>query len=89
MDQKVKVMMKESPWVPLTITKGGQAANFLVKALQSEWGRKLYAKTLLKQISQSVYRVGFQSCERSSNNSPDQIPSYEVATHAALSRNHG
>ena len=34
-----------------------QAANFLVKALESPWGRKLYAKTLLKNIGQAVYRV--------------------------------
>eukprot|EP00955_Chlamydomonas_euryale_P007566 80263-Chlamydomonas_euryale.AAC.9 len=30
-DQKMKVEMKASPWVPLTIVKGGQAANYLVK----------------------------------------------------------
>lgn len=50
-------MMTNSPWVPLTIVKGGQAANFLVKAMESEWGRKLYAKTLIKNIGQAVYKV--------------------------------
>lgn len=58
-DEKVKVMMTNSPWVPLTIVKGGQAANFLVKAMESEWGRKLYAKTLIKNIGQAVYKVSW------------------------------
>ena len=34
-----------------------QAANFLVKAIENPWGRKLYAKTLLKNIGQAVYKV--------------------------------
>ena len=73
MDEKMKVMMKQSPWVPLTIVKGGQAANFLVKAMENECGRKLYAKTLVKNIGQAVYKVrGWQSlacamCQASSN----------------------
>ena len=56
MDEKMKVVMNASPWVPLTIVKGGQAANFLVKALENEWGRKLYSKTLLRNIGQAVYK---------------------------------
>jgi len=51
-----KVEIKQSKWVPLSIVKGGQAANFLVKALETEWGRKLYAKTLIKNIGQAVYK---------------------------------
>lgn len=31
MDEKMKVKMNASPWVPLTIVKGGQAANYLAK----------------------------------------------------------
>lgn len=56
MDEKMKVIMTASPWVPLTIVKGGQAANFLVKALENEWGRKLYSKTLIRNIGQAVYK---------------------------------
>lgn len=43
-----------SQWVPLSILKGGQAANLLVMALDSPWGRKLYGKTLVKQISTAI-----------------------------------
>jgi len=55
-DEKMKVTMKASPWVPLTIVKGSQAANFLVKTLENKWGRLLYAKTLIRQIGQAVYK---------------------------------
>ncbi|GAX80645.1 hypothetical protein CEUSTIGMA_g8080.t1 [Chlamydomonas eustigma] len=55
-DEKMKVAMKASPWVPLTIVKGSQAANFLVKTLENKWGRLLYAKTLIRQIGQAVYK---------------------------------
>ncbi|KAG1675416.1 hypothetical protein FOA52_012335 [Chlamydomonas sp. UWO 241] len=56
MDEKMKVKMNASPWVPLTIVKGGQAANFLVKAMENEWGRKLYGKTLIKNIGMACYK---------------------------------
>ena len=39
-----------------------QAANFLVKAIENPWGRKLYAKTLLKNIGQAVYKVSVGKC---------------------------
>lgn len=58
MDEKLKVKMNASPWVPLTIVKGGQAANFLVKAMENEWGRKLYSKTLIRNIGLACYKVG-------------------------------
>lgn len=43
-------------WVPLSIVKGGQSANLLVKAMESEWGRKLYGKTLITNIAKAVYQ---------------------------------
>lgn len=43
-----------SQWIPLSILKGGQGANLLVAALESEWGRKLYGKTLLRQIGMAI-----------------------------------
>ena len=43
-------------WYPLTIVKAGAAANALVRGLETEWGKRLYAKTLIRNIAQSVYR---------------------------------
>lgn len=51
------MMMANSPWVPLSIVKGGQSANFLVKIMESDWGNKLYGKTLIRNIAQAVYKV--------------------------------
>ena len=47
----------DMPWVPLSIVKGGQAANYMVKAMESDFGRKLYSKTLIRNIAQAVYKV--------------------------------
>jgi hypothetical protein len=60
MDGKIEV--SESKWIPLSIVKGGQAANLLVKACESEWGRKLYSNTLIRNIGLAVYKVGAASC---------------------------
>lgn len=46
----------DSPWVPLSIVKGGASANLLVKSLETEWGRKLFAKTLIRNIALAVYK---------------------------------
>lgn len=43
-------------WRPLSMVKGGQAANALVKYMQTEWGRKLYSKTLIRNIAEPVYK---------------------------------
>jgi hypothetical protein len=43
-------------WLPLSIVKGGQAANLLVRSMDSEWGRKLFGKTLIRNIAQAVYK---------------------------------
>ncbi|KAF5831632.1 hypothetical protein DUNSADRAFT_12792 [Dunaliella salina] len=51
-----KLEVKEGRWLPLSVVKGGPAANYLLKAMESEWGRKLYSKTLLRQIGMAIYR---------------------------------
>ncbi len=43
--------------MPLSIVKGGQSANVLVKTMESEWGKKLYSRTLVSNIAQAVYKV--------------------------------
>jgi hypothetical protein len=43
------------------MVKGGSAANALVKACESEWGKKLYSRTLITNIGSAVYKVGRQS----------------------------
>ena len=40
----------------MTIVKGGPAANALCRGLDSEWGRKLVGKTLIRNIAQSIYQ---------------------------------
>ena len=42
-------------FVSISVVKGGSAANMLVKVMDSEWGRKLYGRTLINNIAQSVY----------------------------------
>ena len=37
-------------WYPLSVVKGGQAANMLVKAMESELGRKLSGNSLVRNI---------------------------------------
>eukprot|EP00882_Tetradesmus_deserticola_P006730 GHRQ01007083.1.p1 GENE.GHRQ01007083.1~~GHRQ01007083.1.p1 ORF type:complete len:180 (+),score=72.56 GHRQ01007083.1:357-896(+) len=43
-------------WIFVSLVKGGSAANAMVSSLQSEWGRKLYGRTLISNIGQSVYK---------------------------------
>ncbi|KAF8072816.1 HHL1 [Scenedesmus sp. PABB004] len=43
-------------WVFVSVVKGGSAANALVKSLQTEWGRKLYGRTLISNIGNAVYK---------------------------------
>lgn len=42
----------------VSVVKGGSAANTLVKAMDSPWGRQLYAGTLIRNIGASCYKVG-------------------------------
>ncbi len=57
-DQMLNVEMGPSLWIPLSIVKGNQVSNFLVNAVQSEWGMKLYGRTLIWQMASGLYRVG-------------------------------
>lgn len=58
--RSVKTEMTNSPWVPLSVVKGGQAANALVIIMESEWGRKLFSKTLVSNIAAAVYKERLQ-----------------------------
>ena len=49
-------MLQIPGWNPVTIVKGGPAANALCRGLDSEWGRKLVGKTLIRNIAQSIYQ---------------------------------
>ena len=45
------VRAKKFPqWYPLSVVKGGSAANALVKAMKSELGKKLSGNTLVRNI---------------------------------------
>ncbi|CAG9462143.1 unnamed protein product [Pedinophyceae sp. YPF-701] len=51
------VRSKKLPsWAPLTIIKGGAAANMLVKSQESDLGQKLYKDTLTKNLAQALYK---------------------------------
>ncbi|KIZ07565.1 hypothetical protein MNEG_0380 [Monoraphidium neglectum] len=43
-------------WMNMSVVKGGSSANLLVKGMATEWGRKLYARTLLSNIAGSIYK---------------------------------
>jgi hypothetical protein len=43
-------------WLPLSVMKGGSSANVLVRTMQSEWGRRLYSRTLVSNIAQGLYK---------------------------------
>jgi hypothetical protein len=44
-------------WIFVSVVKGGGPANAMVKSLETPWGRKLYGRTLISNIGQSVYKV--------------------------------
>ena len=53
---KMQLLALQIPgWNPVTIVKGGPAANALCRGLDSEWGKKLVGKTLIRNIAQSIY----------------------------------
>ena len=37
-------------WYPLSVVKGGAQANVLLKAMQNDFGKLLYGKTLIRNI---------------------------------------
>lgn len=43
-------------WVPLSIIKGGTAANMLVKGLDSELSQSMAGSTLVKNIGEALYK---------------------------------
>jgi hypothetical protein len=43
-------------WLPLSVMKGGSSANVLVRTMATEWGRRLYARTLVSNIAQGLYK---------------------------------
>lgn len=51
------VRSKQVPkWYPYSIMKGGWAANALVKSQENDWGKKLYSGTLVKNVSEALYK---------------------------------
>lgn len=44
--------MKLPRWIPFTIVKGGAQANLLVKAMNGNFGKEFYSKTLINNIAQ-------------------------------------
>ena len=45
--------MQFPQWYPLSIVKAGPAANALVRGLDTQWGKLLYGKTLVRLTSLS------------------------------------
>lgn len=43
-------------WMFVSVMKGGSTANALVKSLGTEWGKKLYSKTLIQSIGSGMYK---------------------------------
>ena len=52
-----RAYMSVPKWMPVSVISGGAAANNLVENLDTEWGRKLYAKLLIRQLANGVYKV--------------------------------
>jgi hypothetical protein len=44
-------------WLPVSIVKGGRPANLLVGTMESEWGKKLFGKALIRSIAQPLWKV--------------------------------
>ncbi len=42
--------VKFPQWYPLSVVKGGSAANIIVRAMESDFGKLLYGKTLIRNI---------------------------------------
>ena len=43
-------------WMPLSVMKGGAAANILVASLENEIGKKLYGNTLIDNVGKAIYQ---------------------------------
>ena len=44
-------------WIPVSIVKGSRPTNLLVGVMDSEWGKKLFGKTLVRSIAQPIWKV--------------------------------
>ncbi|KAG2454793.1 hypothetical protein HYH02_000628 [Chlamydomonas schloesseri] len=55
-DPQLNAMVGPSLWVPLSIVKGNQVSNFLVNAIKSPWGMRLYGRTLIWQMASGLYQ---------------------------------
>ena len=44
-------------WIPVSIVKGSRPTNLLVGLLESDWGKKLFGKTLVRSIAEPVWKV--------------------------------
>ncbi len=44
-------------WCPLSVVKGGQAANLLIRSMDSPWGLKMFGNTLVRNIATVVYQA--------------------------------
>lgn len=42
-------------WIPFTIVKGGTQANLLVKAMNGNFGKEFYSKTLINNIAKVIF----------------------------------
>lgn len=49
------VLIKEGKWIPLSVFKGSGTANYLVKALETGWGRALYSNLVIRNIATGLY----------------------------------
>ncbi|KAK9865672.1 hypothetical protein WJX84_008594 [Apatococcus fuscideae] len=51
-----RAYMSVPKWMPVSVISGGAAANNLVENLDTDWGRKLYGKLLIRQLANGVYK---------------------------------
>lgn len=42
----------------MSIVKGGTQSQLMVKALQNDWGRRLFSRQIITAIGESIYKVG-------------------------------
>ena len=54
--QFVACAPQRSQWFPVSVIKGGAALDSLLKGCQTEWGKRLYGKTLIRNIAGSLYK---------------------------------
>lgn len=59
-------------WIPFTVVKGGTQANVLVKAMEGNFGKQFYSKTLINNIAQAVYK----DKEKINNSIRNSMPGY-------------